>query len=160
MSAPRTLEREGIARLIPHSGNMCLNERLESWGATEIHCSTHTHLDAANPMRSSGGLLSPCAIEYAGQAMALHGGLLAQEGGDPPSAGFIASVRNVRLHLPRLDLLQGALHVYARRLSGGDKQVLYEFELQDARGERVADGRAIAVLNTPLPGANQEHIPA
>ncbi len=150
MSAPQTMDREGIAARIPHSGTMCLLERLESWDAEAIHCSTMSHLQADNPLRTAGGLMAPNAIEYAAQAMALHGGLLAVEG-EPPSAGFLASARNVRFGVDRLDAVQGALQVRARRLSGDARQVLYEFGVTAADGTAVADGRAVVVLNTPLP---------
>ncbi|MDP9901890.1 hydroxymyristoyl-ACP dehydratase [Variovorax ginsengisoli] len=147
---PLTLDRDGIAARIPHSGRMCLLERLEHWDAQAIHCSTRTHLAPDNPLRTASGLLAPNAIEYAAQAMALHGGLLATEGA-PPSAGFLASARNVRLSVARLDQLPGALQVHARRLSGDARQVLYEFNVNDAAGAAVAEGRAVVVLNTPLP---------
>lgn len=146
---PQTLDRAGIAQRIPHSGSMCLLERLERWDADTIHCSTTSHTHADNPLRTAGGLLAPNAIEYAAQAMALHGGLLASAG-STPSAGFLASTRNVRMAVTRLDDLDGALQVHARRLSGDTNQVLYEFALQDARGQAVAEGRAVVVLNTPL----------
>ena len=148
--APQTMNRDGIAARIPHSGTMCLLDRLESWSPGAIHCSTGTHHDPANPMRSAGGLLAPCAIEYAAQAMALHGGLIAPAG-STPSAGFLASARNVRFAVARLDTLEGALHLHAERMSGDDRQVLYQFAVKDARGELVADGRAVVVLNTPIP---------
>lgn len=151
MSAvPQTMDREGIARRIPHSGAMCLLDRLESWDAEAIHCSTTSHLQPDNPLRTAGGLLAPNAIEYAAQAMALHGGLLAVEG-EPPSAGFLASARNVRFGVARLDKVQGALQVRARRLSGDARQVLYQFSVTAVDGAAVADGRAVVVLNTPLP---------
>lgn len=150
MSATQTLDREGIAARIPHSGTMCLLERLESWDAESIHCNTTSHLHADNPLRTAGGLMAPNAIEYAAQAMALHGGLLAVEG-EPPSAGFLASARNVRFGVDRLDAVAGALQVRARRLSGDANQVLYEFSVTAADGASVADGRAVVVLNTPLP---------
>jgi predicted hotdog family 3-hydroxylacyl-ACP dehydratase len=147
--APQTLDRAGIAERIPHSGSMCLLERLERWDAESIHCSTGTHLHADNPLRTTGGLLAPNAIEYAAQAMALHGGLLAAEG-STPSAGFLASARNVRFSVARLDDVDGPLQVQARRLSGDTNQVLYEFAVNDSAGRVLAEGRAVAVLNTPL----------
>ena len=150
VTAPQTLDRDGIAARIPHAGDMCLLERLEGWDADAIHCSTTSHRSLRNPLRTAGGLLSPNAIEYAAQAMALHGGLMAAEG-EPPTAGFLASARNVRFERARLDEVAGALQVRARRLSGDARQVLYEFELSDAAGAAVASGRAVVVLNTPLP---------
>ena len=149
MTAPQTMEREGIARRIPHSGSMCLLSRLESWSADAIHCTSTTHRDADNPMRTPTGLLAPCAIEYAAQAMALHGGLIAPEGSQP-SAGFLASARNVRFAVARLDTVEGAMHLHARRASGDERQILYEFAVKDAQGHVLADGRAVVVLNTPI----------
>jgi len=149
LTAPQTLDRAGIAQRIPHSGSMCLLERLESWDADAIRCSTTTHKLMDNPLRTSGGLLAPNAIEYAAQAMALHGGLLATEG-STPSAGFLASARNVRLAVARLDDIEGALQVQARRLSGDERQILYEFAVKAEDGRTLAEGRAVVVLNTPL----------
>lgn len=149
MTAPQTLDRAGIARRIPHSGSMCLLERLESWDADTIRCSTTTHAQADNPLRTESGLLAPNAIEYAAQAMALHGGLLAEEG-STPSAGFLASARNVKLAAARLDDVPGALQVAARRLSGDDRQIFYEFTVKADDGRMLAEGRAVVVLNTPL----------
>ena len=149
MTAPQTLDRAGIAQRIPHSGSMCLLERLEGWDAESIHCSTTTHSQADNPLRTDSGLLAANAIEYAAQAMALHGGLLAAEG-STPSAGFLASARNVRLAVARLDDIEGALRVQARRLSGDERQILYEFAVNADDGRTLAEGRAVVVLNTPL----------
>ena len=146
---PQTLERDGIAQRIPHRGSMCLLERLEGWDAETIRCSTTTHRQADNPLRTASGLLAPNAIEYAAQSMALHGGLLASEGATP-SAGFLASTRGVRTTVARLDEVEGRLQVEARRLSGDARQVMYEFWLRDGEGRALADGRAVVVLNTPL----------
>jgi len=147
---PTTLERDGIAARIPHRGTMCLLDRLERWDAERIHCTTGTHAAVDNPLRTDSGLMAANAIEYAAQAMALHGGLLAAEG-EAASAGFLASVRNVRLCVARLDDVAGALHVHAQRLSGDARQVLYEFRVADARERLLAAGRAVVVLNTPIP---------
>jgi predicted hotdog family 3-hydroxylacyl-ACP dehydratase len=149
-----TLDHAGIARRIPHQGCMCLLDRLEGWTADAVHCSATGHGDPTHPMRTRGGLLAPCAIEYAAQAMALHGALVAESlpGGGPaaPTPGFIASVRGVRFGVERLDTVEGALQVFAERLSGDDRQVLYAFRLTDAADRLLAEGRAVVVLNTPL----------
>ena len=81
--------------------------------------------------------------------MALHGGLTASAG-QAPSAGYLASVRSVRFGIDRLDQVEGAMQVHANRLSGDERQVLYEFSVLDADGRSLAQGRAVVVLNTPL----------
>jgi predicted hotdog family 3-hydroxylacyl-ACP dehydratase len=148
---PQTLDRAGIARRIPHSGSMCLLDRLEAWDAEAIHCATASHAHADNPLRTASGLLAPNLIEYAAQAMALHGGLLAPPDAEP-SAGFLASARNVRLSVERFDDVPGELRVHARRLSGDAQQILYEFAVEDAAGRPLAEGRAVVVLNKPATG--------
>lgn len=149
MNAPATLDRAGIAARIPHSGSMCLLDALLSWNLEEIRCRASGHADPAHPLRVAGGLLSPVAIEYASQAMALHGALTATAG-TAPSAGFLAAARSVRLHVPRLDDVPGALIVSATRLAGADLQALYRFALHDEGGRLLVDGRATVVLNTAL----------
>lgn len=148
-NAIQTLDRAGIAERIPHRGSMCLLDRLVAWDTQRIHCASSSHRAPDNPLRSASGLLAPCAIEYAAQAMALHGGLIAHEG-EAPSAGYLASVRNVRFLVPRLDTLEGELQLHASRLSGDERQVLYEFRVADAADRTLAQGRAVVVLNTPL----------
>lgn len=150
MTAPATLDRAGIAARIPHSGTMCVLERLVHWSDDEIVCTTGTHRAADNPMRSAHGLLAPVLIEYAAQAMALHGGLRAPPGA-APTPGYLASVRSVRFGLLRVDTVEGELQVRAQRLAGDDRQVMYGFSVQDAQSRVLAEGRATVVLNTPLP---------
>ncbi|WP_298231954.1 hydroxymyristoyl-ACP dehydratase [uncultured Azohydromonas sp.] len=151
MTAPAVLEREDIAARIPHQGRMCLLDRVRAWDAASVTCTAASHRDPDNPLRSAGGLPSPCAIEYAAQAMALHGALVAPaEGG--PRPGFLASVRDARFAVARLDLLPGELEIRVRRLAGTGSQVLYQFQVS-SDGAPVAEGRAAVVLDTPLPPA-------
>nr|WP_286197560.1 hydroxymyristoyl-ACP dehydratase [Variovorax boronicumulans] len=128
---------------------MCLLARLERWDANTIVCSASSHRDADNPLRTASGLLAPCAIEYAAQAMALHGALIGEEAGSVASPGFLASARGVQLHRLRLDDLAGDLTIEALRQAGDAQQILYHFRVQHA-GQPVAEGRAAVVLNTPL----------
>jgi predicted hotdog family 3-hydroxylacyl-ACP dehydratase len=151
MNAPAALlDAAGIAALIPHSGSMSLLDRLEHWDAERIVCSARSHRDATNPLRSRRGLLAPCAIEYAAQAMALHGALAGQAAGTAASPGYLASARGVRLARLRLDDLPGDLRIEATRGGGDDRQILYAFRVLHADA-MVAEGRATVVLNTPIP---------
>jgi predicted hotdog family 3-hydroxylacyl-ACP dehydratase len=147
--APPLLDRAGIAARIPHSGAMCLLGSLERWDSEHIVCSASSHRDPAHPLKTASGLLAPCAIEYAAQAMALHGALIGADSGSAATPGYLASARAVRLHRLRLDDLDGDLRIEARRGAGDARQILYTFAVSHA-GEPVADGRATVVLNTPL----------
>ena len=154
---PRTLAREGIATLIPHSGAMCLLERLEAWSLDRIVCIATNHRDADHPLRSRRGLLAPIAIEYAAQAMALHGALIGQAEGTPATPGYLASARGVRFNVLRLDDLPVStdvdaadeLRIEAIRQAGDARQILYAFTLHHAE-HLIAEGRAAVVLNTPV----------
>lgn len=145
----QTLVKAQIASLIPHSGTMCLLEHLDAWDKQHIVCRAANHRDPSNPLRTRSGLLAPNAIEYAAQAMALHGALLGLEAGVPATPGYLASTRGVQLHRLRLDDLPGELHITATRQAGDARQILYAFTVSHA-GEPVAEGRAAVVLNTPL----------
>lgn len=142
---PQTLDHAGIAERIPHGGRMCLLEQLHSWSDRHVHCTAIGHRDADHPLRSASGLLAPCAIEYAAQAMALHGALTANALSTRP--GYLASVRAVRLRVPRLDLSAGALHVHADRIAGDGSVAAYQFSVCDEDGAVLVDGRITLVLN-------------
>jgi predicted hotdog family 3-hydroxylacyl-ACP dehydratase len=148
MNAPPALDRAGIAARVPHRGAMCLLDAMESCSADEIVCRIANHADAAHPLRLDGQLPAASALEYASQAMALHGSLAAS--GRPPSSGFLASARDVRLHVARLDTAPGPLRVRARRLAGDAGQAMYRFELRDAHARLLVEGRTTVVLDTPL----------
>ena len=156
---PATLDHAGIAALIPHAGPMCLLDRMTSWRDEAIECVAVNHRDPHHPLRSASGLLASATIEYAAQAMALHGALLGRANLQPnePRArtgkpGFLASARGVRFARLRLDDLAGDLGIEVRRLAGDARQILYAFSVTHA-GNAVADGRATVVLDTPLPVA-------
>ena len=150
MTPPPTLAHDEIAALIPHSGTMCLLARLATWDENRIVCTATNHRDPRHPLRTRRGLLAPVAIEYAAQAMALHGALIGQAAGTPATPGFLASARGVQLHRLRLDdLSTDELRIEATRQAGDTHQILYAFTISHA-GEPVAEGRAAVVLNTPL----------
>ena len=126
-----------------------LLENVQQWDRDRIVCIATSHRDPANPLRSASGLLAPCAIEYAAQAMALHGALVGQAAGSAASPGYLASVRGVRLARTRLDDLGGDLRIEAARGAGDAKQILYTFHVSHD-GATIAEGRATVVLNTAI----------
>jgi predicted hotdog family 3-hydroxylacyl-ACP dehydratase len=69
------LNRAWIEARIPHQERMCLLDEVVECNAKYIRCVTATHRASDNPLRSHGRLGSAGGIEYAAQAMALHGAL-------------------------------------------------------------------------------------
>ena len=145
--APQTLDHAGIAARVPHAGRMCLLDALLGWSDTHIHCRITNHADPAHPLRTPGGLRAPAAVEYAGQAMALHAALCAESTAGPPRAGFLASARGVTLHVSRLDTAPGPLQLQATKLLGDERQAQYSLRLLDATGALLVEGRATVVLD-------------
>jgi predicted hotdog family 3-hydroxylacyl-ACP dehydratase len=139
-----TLEKDAIADLIPHAGAMCLIERVTDWSPTGIACETATHRDPANPLRSQDALPIAAGIEYAAQAMAIHGGLSGASSGKP-KVGYLASIREIKFRRARLDDAAGPLTIYAEQLLSEEGRVIYEFTLA-AEGTILLSGRAAVML--------------
>lgn len=139
------LDRNWIAARIPHQGDMCLLERVEEWDEQRIRCIASSHRTPDNPLRAHGRLAAACGIEYAAQAMAVHGALLAPQQARP-RLGFLASVRGVTLHVGRLDDIAGDLAVEAERFTSDGNNVLYDFALR-AEGRVLLEGRAAVIIN-------------
>lgn len=141
-----TIDRAGIAQRIPHAGTMCLLDRVLQWDADTIRCSAVSHRDPDNPLRARGRLSSVCGIEYAAQAMAVHGALCAAARERPPRVGLLTSVRGVSLIATHLDDVDEELAIVAERLSGDARAVLYAFTV--SAGERpLLSGRAAVILD-------------
>lgn len=139
------LSRDWIEAHIPHKGGMCLLDTVVEWSPERIRCTSASHRRADNPLREGGRLGAACGIEYAAQAMAVHGALVAGDDA-PPRQGFLASVRGVELDVARLDDVGGELDILAERLSGDADNVLYRFEVH-GDGRRLLAGRAAVILN-------------
>jgi predicted hotdog family 3-hydroxylacyl-ACP dehydratase len=139
------LDRDWIERHIPHHGRMCLLDEVVEWDARHIVCRSGSHRAADHPLLSHGRLGIVCGVEYAAQAMAVHGALTATADA-APAAGFLASLREVRLEATRLDDLEQELECEASLLAGDGGSALYEFALSSA-GRRLIGGRATVVFD-------------
>jgi predicted hotdog family 3-hydroxylacyl-ACP dehydratase len=129
---------------------MCLLDEVVHWDAAAISCRSGTHRAVDNPLRARGQLGIACGIEYAAQAMAVHGaltgGALTGAGArERPAHGYLAGVRGVEFRVLRLDDLPDDLFCDAVRAAGNDATALYEFELRCAQ-QTLLTGRATVVL--------------
>lgn len=142
---PTALDKAWIAAHIPHQGSMCLLERVTDWAPGHIVCEAVSHTLGDNPLRDGGRLGSATGVEYAAQAMAVHGALLAPAAG-APRQGYLTSVRSLKLHVDRLDDQDGPLRVRVDRLSGDERLVLYQFSIH-CHDRCLLEGRASVVLD-------------
>lgn len=139
------LDKTALAALIPHSGSMCLLDSVAEWTAERIRCTSLTHRDPSNPLRKNDSLSALHLVEYAAQAMAVHGALLA---GNGPQPGMLGVLRDIRLYVERIDDLHAPLLVTAtRRLARADG-LIYDFnvELSGSSNRLLSEGRISVVL--------------
>ena len=128
----KRIERDWLCALIPHAGDMCLLERVESWDEKNIVCTAFSHRTSDNPLRLNGRLAAIHALEYAAQAMAIHGGLNAQRESKHLRSGFLVAVRNAQFHVDRLDRLEDPLTIVATQLIASDNSQIYQIEVSAA----------------------------
>ncbi|OAJ71318.1 3-hydroxylacyl-ACP dehydratase [Methylobacillus sp. MM3] len=133
---------------------MCLLDGVESWDEENIQCRASSHRAEDNPLRAHGRLGAACGVEYAAQAMAVHGALLAPPDNAAPKAGFLVSVRGVQVHVVRLDDISEDLTVQASRIMSNENNILYQFSVS-AADRLLLEGRAAVVINADalLPNA-------
>lgn len=136
--------REQIEALVPQRGAMCLLERVLSWDADGIVCASANHRRPDHPLRARGRLHALAGIEYAAQAVALHGALAARAG-RPIGSGVLASLRGVELRTERLDLVAGELLAIADALVVERRHMLYAFRVE-GDGRILLKGRAAIAL--------------
>jgi len=127
--------------LIPHEAAMCLLDAVVAWDATCIHATAVSHRDPANPLRSDDILRAVNLCEYGAQAMAIHGGLLAQRDSRAAAPGLLVSLRVVKLYAARVDDLSGELDVHAEKLLDGGASWQYAFRVEH-NARLLAQGRA------------------
>ena len=139
------LNHAWIASHIPHQGSMCLLDHVETWDKESITCHANSHR-ADNPLRAHDQLGIACGIEYAAQAMAVHGALLAPADSERPRVGYLVSVRGMSMHVSRLDDIAADLMITASCIMASESNMLYEFSVK-AEGQILLEGRAAVVLN-------------
>jgi predicted hotdog family 3-hydroxylacyl-ACP dehydratase len=134
--------RAAIAALVPQQGAMCLLDCVETCDAAGIACVATGHGDLAHPLRRDGRLPAVCGVEYALQAMALHGALT---DGAAQGVGFVAALSGVVLAVERLDAVVGPLHVVATALARESRGFIYDFVVS-GDGQVLLSGRATIIL--------------
>ena len=128
---------------------MCLLDCVETWNEQRIQCRATSHRELDNPLRANDRLGAACGIEYAAQAMAVHGALLAPPDSTSARVGYLVSVRGTTLHVPRLDDIAADLEVEADCITRSENNILYQFNIR-AAGILLLDGRATVVVNADL----------
>jgi predicted hotdog family 3-hydroxylacyl-ACP dehydratase len=137
-----SLGRDAIARLVPHQGAMCLLGEVLEWDENAITCRATSHRDPANPLRSGIGLPAIMGVEYAAQAVAVHGSLTSNSAS---KKGYLAGLRDVVCAVEALDRESDDLVVRATRVAAESGRLLYDFRIQ-AGSRELLRGRLSVVL--------------
>ena len=132
------LAHADIAARLPHTGRMCLLDRVLHWDGRSIRCSAVSHRDADNPLRDCAGLSMLAGIEYAAQAAAVHSACLTEE--TPPRSGVLAALKNVATTRPWLHDIVDDLIIEANLLHGDPAGGIFSFAVF-AGEERVLSGQ-------------------
>jgi predicted hotdog family 3-hydroxylacyl-ACP dehydratase len=135
-----------IAGLVPHQGTMCLLETVESWDSRVVLCTAASHRDPNHPLRDDSMLPAVCGIEYAGQAIAVHCGLLAGNECDRP-IGLLVAVREVTLAVERLDAVPDDLMIRAEKLIGQGGSLMYHFKVEAGNRELISGRISVMILS-------------
>ena len=131
-----------LAALIPHAGDMCLLDRVVTHSTNDIECASRSHRSPDHPLRRGGQLSALNLVEYAAQSAAVHGAM--QAGG--VQHGMLAALREIHLHVSRIDDIDAELRVHATRRLSQVSGSLYDFRVQ-ADGRLLCEGRvAIAYV--------------
>ena len=133
----RALGREWLAANLPHQGTMSLLDSIVDWDAAGLRAVASGHRSAAHPLRRAGELPIAATIEYAAQAAAAHGALIARA---PSGPGMLVAVRGVEFHATRLDDVAAPLDIAVEPLGGGEAGVIYQFDVSSG-GRPLATGR-------------------
>ena len=136
--------REALRGLLPHAESMCLLDSVARWDSNQILCTAVSHRASDNPLRSGGHLAAVAAIEYAAQAIAIHGSLRAPRGAGP-RRGVLGRVSQVQLAARRLDDVDAPLAVSARHLAESSDGCSYDFEVS-ARDVALVRGRVLVAF--------------
>ena len=134
-------------KLLPHAGDSVLIERVVSSDDARIRVATTLHRSVDNPLRRHGRLAAVHLVEFAAQAMALHGALLDRAAGRAPRAALLVSVRDLVLGCEHLERLDGELEILAHALLVNEQGWQYGFSVLHA-GREIASGRLAAIASS------------
>lgn len=137
-------DRVVLEQLIPHAGAMCLIDRVEHWDSDRLRARCWSHHHPGHPLRRKGQLRIWHTLEYAAQAMAIHGGLLAHLRGEKLGQGFLAGTRNVAFHRAVLHSIETELTIEVVQQFAQSGNLIYDFQVASADAP-LAEGTATVV---------------
>ena len=136
------LNKKEIEALIPHNGAMSLLNEVLKWDEDHIVCLANSHRSKHNPLSNENVVSSVCGVEYAAQAMAVHGALSTGGPDEEPRPGYLASIKNLDLLVSSLDDIESDLVIEAELLMRDKEFLVYQFRVL-SEDLNLLSGRAI-----------------
>jgi len=136
-----SLQRSDIARLIPHSGGMCLLDSVARFSAEELVCTSISHRDPDNPLCEGGELPVLALVEYAAQAAAVHAALVGAGIGDERIA-LLGAVRDIACAHGSVTTGIAQLWITATALLQTEDGAIYRF-IAEGDGAALTGGRLL-----------------
>jgi predicted hotdog family 3-hydroxylacyl-ACP dehydratase len=137
-----SLTHDTLCEMIPHHGSMCLLDSVIEWNETSISCRATSQCERHNPLRQNDVLTAINGVEYAAQAMAVHGALL-DRAADKPGVAYLAALRGVTLHCDTLHQYP-ELILQCQRLGGDSNGFIYTFQVNNDKTV-LLEGRATVI---------------
>jgi predicted hotdog family 3-hydroxylacyl-ACP dehydratase len=131
-----------IEQRLPHAGKMSLLNKIIIVDKYTLTAQAKNHLEPHNPLSIKGKINSINGIEYAAQAMALHGSLLSAK----VSVGYIASIRNIELKSPFFPKINEPLQIHVVKLMGNKTGFTYQFDVQCQQIELISGKITVFLL--------------
>ncbi|MDX2507533.1 MAG: hydroxymyristoyl-ACP dehydratase [Gammaproteobacteria bacterium] len=118
------LNKQDIEQRLPHAGKMSLLHKVIRSDQNSLTAQAISHMESDNPLRIEGKIAMVNGIEYAAQAMAVHGSLLSET-----RAGYLATVRNIDIKVPYFPETGSPLIIAVQLLMSNDNGFTYQFHL-------------------------------
>ena len=150
------VNKTNIRRLIPHSGDMCLLDKVVYWDQTQIECLAISHRDPHNPLVCQGHLNAIHLIEYGAQAIAVHGGLLAESQNKSFRPGYLAGIHDANFNIDTVDRRIPQLIIHASTQMQSDSGVIYQIQIHRGDNKKMLIKARATVIHLHSDTDNRE----
>lgn len=144
------LNHQEIEQRLPHAGKMSLLDKVTHADLLTLSASAVSHLNSDNPLRFNNKLSSINGIEYAAQAMAVHGFLLSELKQTEASTqtGYIATVRNIDIFTPFFPETESVIKIEVEQLMSDMNGFTYQFHIGDEKKVLISGKITVFLIHT------------
>jgi len=144
------LNSQEIEQRLPHAGKMSLLDKVTYADRLTLSASAVSHLSSDNPLRFNHKLSSINGIEYAAQAMAIHGFLLSELKQTEASTktGYIATIRNIDIFTPFFPETESVIKIEVKQLMSDTNGFTYQFHISDGKKTLISGKITVFLIHT------------